>query len=57
MKGDILDQIAETFASKPGKSVGETTDSSANEAVKTKKGLELKVLDAKSAQNLCKFCV
>ncbi|XP_065668594.1 protein diaphanous homolog 1 isoform X2 [Hydra vulgaris] len=54
VKGDILDLISETFASKPAKNIGESTDSLASDS-KPKKGLELKVLDAKTAQNLSIF--
>lgn len=53
-KDDYLDLISEMFASRPAKKIGgsDGPDSAAPE--KPKKGTELKVLDGKSAQNICK---
>lgn len=50
---DYLNLISETFASKPAKRMGDTA-AVTGVPEKTKKGTELKVLDGKSAQNLCK---
>jgi len=55
-KAEFLDLLSDTFASKPAKRVGGEIDSSSNKSdEKSKKGSELKVLDGKTAQNLCKF--
>ena len=56
-KDGFLDLISETFASKPGKKVVDSvTDGVGGGAPEEKKkGTELKVLDGKTAQNLCKF--
>lgn len=49
-----LSLISDTFASKPGKKLGDDTATDGQE-LKPKKGTELKVLDGKSAQNLCEY--
>ena len=50
----LLQQISENFASKPGKKVLPGGD---GENKEKKKGKELKVLDPKAAQNLCKYTI
>jgi len=53
---EFLDLISDTFASKPGKKIGETSATDGGGAAeKPKKGTELKVLDGKTAQNLSIF--
>ena len=49
-----LSLISDTFASKPGKKLGDDAATDGQE-LKPKKGTELKVLDGKSAQNLCEY--
>ena len=50
-----MDLLSDTFASKPGKRVGGDSEAVSKTEEKPKKGTELKVLDGKTAQNLCKF--
>jgi len=56
-KEDFLDLLSETFASKPGKKIGDAGPGGGSAATeeKQKKGHELKVLDGKTAQNLSIF--
>ena len=52
---DLLSEISDLFASKaPTRQFGTVTDGDAEEK---RKKTELKVLDGKSAQNLCKMFV
>ena len=56
-KDGFLDLLSETFASKPGRKMETLTDGSGvgGAAEEKKKGTELKVLDGKTAQNLCNY--
>lgn len=55
-KDDYLDLVSEMFASKPAKVIGGADATSGTGAPeKPKKGSELKVLDGKSAQNICMY--